>query len=579
MDASPETQLNKQSTCSYKSFGSSELADGSSTNDLKKHDPIQMEEISCGSPNLFDQSLSKLKEKNEDCCNQGLPVQAYAVLIIFAVGVTIALFLQINLDASLVGIKAVQSDHELCTALAQRVLLDGGSSVDAAVAGALCLGVVHPHVSGVGGGGVMLIHDIQRNETKVINFQGSAPRKIQEEMLQNASEVKAGLLVGVPGMLMGLHHAHSLYGSLSWADVVSRAADVARRGFNMSQSLADAVSKVEDEQLLGRFRDLFNLGGRDLSPGSYVRMPELAQVLEAGLLNFYHGTLSQEMEDEVRANGGILSREDISNYSVEVQKPLEGHYNEVIIQVPPPPSAGAALIAALNLLESFFLRKKSVTENQTSSWIDEALTAALAMTSGLGDPKYSSIVTEFLSVMLRKNQTEVLHQRMNSSETSSSGYNSTIHSLPTELLTGQVVVMGPDNLMVSVASSLSRPFGSRIITKSGIVLNSLILDFIWPNKTKGQPQTHQTNGVEPGKRPLTFLMPSVMLPAWSKCGTYMALSSSGGQIHLHPITQMLVRVLFLHKEKNESLSLGGLHPKLGPNSLDDSEFPVESVEV
>lgn len=43
------------------------------------------------------------------------------------------------------------SDHERCTAIGHRVLRDGGSSVDAAIASALCLGVVHPHVSGVGG--------------------------------------------------------------------------------------------------------------------------------------------------------------------------------------------------------------------------------------------------------------------------------------------------------------------------------------------------------------------------------------------------------------------------------------------
>jgi len=47
--------------------------------------------------------------------------------------------------------KGVLSDHELCTVLGERVLRDHGSSVDAAIAGALCLGVVHPHVSGVGG--------------------------------------------------------------------------------------------------------------------------------------------------------------------------------------------------------------------------------------------------------------------------------------------------------------------------------------------------------------------------------------------------------------------------------------------
>ncbi|XP_061584303.1 glutathione hydrolase 7-like [Cololabis saira] len=517
---------------------------------------VSLKELSSGSPDVSHHHLSRVQAES-CCCSQDLPAHLFAVPIIFAAGVTIALILQIHLNASLaevgrvakkctqvkvlpllshllntaalqVFLKGVVSDHERCTALGERVLGDRGSSVDAAIAGALCLGVMHPHVSGVGGGGVMLVHDIRRNETKVINFQGAAPETFKEEMLQNGSEIKAGLLVGVPGMLLGLHRAHSLYGSLSWEDVVSRAAHVAREGFNVSLSLADAISKVKGERLQERFRNVFVPGGRALSPGSYVRMPGLAQVLQAGLHSFYHGELLQEMEDEVRGNGGVLSREDISNYDVETQDPLESPYHDLIVQVPPPPSAGAALITALNLLEGFHFRENNVTENQIHRWINESLTAALALASGLGDPKANSSVTELLSVMLSKHQAEVLRQKMIHSQTSPSDP----HSLPPELLTGQVVVMGPDNLVVSVASSLSRPFGSRILTRSGILLNGLVLHSSWPNGSS------QDTGVQPGPRPLAFLMPSVLVPVRDKCGPYMALSSSGGPNRLSKVIQV-----------------------------------------
>lgn len=125
--------------------------------------------------------------------------------------------------ASQVFVKGVLvSDHERCTALGQTVLHDRGSSVDAAIAAALCLGVVHPHVSGIGGyvtdwwlicfavkcpqlclitnssfahslsvrGGVMLVHDIHKNETRVINFQGTAPKTLKEEIQQNVLELE-----------------------------------------------------------------------------------------------------------------------------------------------------------------------------------------------------------------------------------------------------------------------------------------------------------------------------------------------------------------------------------------------------
>ncbi|XP_070758985.1 glutathione hydrolase 7-like [Enoplosus armatus] len=590
MDVSPETKLNQQLTFSYKSFaGSSQLADGSSPSDFtcdlnKNHDlshlpkEIPLKQLASGSPNVFDRRLPYLNETDKDSSSQDTLIPVYAVFITFAIGVTIALILHIYSGESLVFAKgALVSDHQRCTALGQGVLRDRGSSVDAAIAAALCLGVVHPHVSGVGGGGVMLVHDLYKNETRVINFQGTAPEALKEEMLQNVSELKSGLHVGVPGMLRGLHHAHSLYGRLSWEDVVTRAAAVAKEGFNVSFSLAEAISKVKGEQLSQHFRDTFFPDGHALRPGSFLRMPGLAGVLEAGLSSFYDGNVSQEIEDEVRANGGVLSTEDISNYSVHVEQPVESLYNESIIQVPPPPSAGAALISALNFLAGFHLNANNDTENQTYHWTAEALKASLALASGLGDPKYNSSVTELLSDML--SQAEVLHQRINHSHTSPPKSYSIVHSLQTGLKAAQVVVMGPDDLMVSIASSLSSPFGSRIITRSSVILNSLVLGFSRPNKTRGQLLTNQKNRVQPGKRPLSSLMPTIVVPAWHKCGIYVALSSSGGQQGLSAITQVLISALSFHKEKNDSLPLRRLYPQHQPNRpLVDPEFPEESVQ-
>ncbi|XP_059184356.1 glutathione hydrolase 7-like isoform X2 [Centropristis striata] len=569
MDVSPETKLNKQSTFSYNSFsGSSRLTDGSSdfTCDLNenhdlKHLPkgVSLKQLDSGSPDLLDRSPTRLRrETDENCSSRDTLTRVYALSITFAVGVTIALSLHIYLEGSLVFVKGVVvSDHERCTALGQRVLQDRGSSVDAAITAALCLGVVHPHASGVGGGGVMLVHDVHKNETRVINFQGTAPKTLKEEMLQNDSKLKAGLQVGVPGLLRGLHHAHSLYGSLSWEDVVTRAAAVAKEGFNVSFSLG--------EQLSQRFRDMFLPDGRALLPGSILRMSSLAAVLEAGLSDFYDGNISQEIEEEVRTNGGVLSRKDISDYSVQVEQPVECLYNESIIQVPPPQSAGEAFISALDLLEGLYLN------NQTHHWDTEALKVALALASGLGDRKYNSSVAELFSDMLSKSQLEVLHHSLNSSNTSPP--DSAVHSLQTGPMAGQVVVMGPDGLVVSFASSLSTPFGCGIITRSGVILNSLILDFSWPNKTRGHLFTKQR--VHPGKRPLSSLMPTIVVPAWHKCGLYLALSSSGGTQSL--ITQVLISALSIHKEKNDSLSLRRLQPQ--PNRLPvDSEFPEESVQ-
>uniref|UniRef100_A0A667XWC0 Glutathione hydrolase 7-like n=1 Tax=Myripristis murdjan TaxID=586833 RepID=A0A667XWC0_9TELE len=484
----------------------------------------------------------------------------------FILTTVVTLFLIISV-ASQVFIKGVLlSDHERCTALGQKVLRDGGSSVDAAVVATLCLGVVNPHVSGIGGGGLMLVHDIHKKETRVINFQETAPYALKEEMLHSDLELKPGLQVGVPGMFRGLHQAHKLYGRMSWEDVVTRAADVAREGFNVSRGLAEAIVTVKDEKLSGHFRSMFFPGGRALLPGSFVKIPRLAEVMEAGLSDFYNGSLSQEIVDEVRAHGGVLSREDISNYSAEVGPPLEGLYREFKVQVPPPPSVGAALISALNILEGRHVTESNRTADDAYHWIAESLKAALAMASGLGDPVYDSSVTQLVSEMLSKSHANVLRQMMSDSHAAPPEHYSTLHSLQGEKVAGQVVVMGPDDLTVSVASSLSRPFGSRIITPSGVLLNSHILGFSWPNKTQGP------NSVQPGKRPLSCLMPVLVVPAWHTCGTFMALSNSDGDHSLSGIAQVWLTLY--------SLFPGRLHPWLQPNTLlVDSAFPQEDVQA
>ncbi|CAK6958369.1 glutathione hydrolase 7-like [Scomber scombrus] len=588
MEVSSDTKLNKQLTLkSYKSFGgSSQSADGLSPSDFtcesnKKHGEdtdlshlpkeIPLKQLASGSSDLYDKDF--LKDTNKDSSSQNTLICVYAASIIFATGVTIALILQIYLGESLVFIKGVLvSDHERCTALGQRVLRDHGSSVDAAIAATLCLGVVHPHVSGIGGGGVMMVHDIHSNKTRLIHFLGTAPTTLKEEMLQNGSELKAGLQVGVPVEHVSSQNHHSL----SWKDVVTRAANVAREGFNVSHSLAEAILKVKGKKVMQRFRTVFLPEGRALRPGSFLRMPGLAGVLEAGLLNFYNGNLSQEMEDEVRASGGVLSREDITNYRVQVEQPVEVLFNEFIIKVPHPPSVGAVLVLALSLLERFHLSETNNTENQTYHQTTEALKASLAMARSLGDSKFNSSARELLFDILSKSHADVLRQRINHSKASlPKRYSSAVPSLQTEQVAGQVVVMGPDDLVVSVASSLSRPFGSRIMTQSGVILNSLILDFSWLNKTRGQVQTNQRNGVQPGKRPLSTLMPIIVVPAQQKCGIYMAVSGSDRN-SLSMITQVLISLLSDSKEKNDSVSLRRLHSRLQPNRLlSVSEFPEE----
>ncbi|XP_063064418.1 glutathione hydrolase 7 [Engraulis encrasicolus] len=550
----------------------------------------RLQRLPSSASDLASQDLSPLRETDRDpmaegcaCQRDGLTVIITACLT-FATGVTVALIMQIYFgDPQIFHQGAVVTDVAHCTSLGFDVLNKQGSSVDAAIAAAICLGIVHPHTSGLGGGGVMIVHDIRKNESRVIDFRETAPSAIREEMLQSDLEEKPGVLVGVPGMMKGMYKAHELYGRLTWQNIITMAADVARDGFNVTHDLAEALTKVKEQNVSEAFQDLFFPDGQVPLPGLFTRRLDLAAILDKiaanGLSEFYNNNLTQEIVAEVQKHGGILVEEDFSNYSALLQQPVEMQYQGYQVMGAPAPHTGAALITALNILEGFNITNQ-LPRNSTYHWITETLKIALSLASGLGDPMFDSSVSEVVTEMLSKKQATVFRSMINDSVALPPDHYTPAYGLEEGAVASQVMIMGPDDFIVSVMSSLNRPFGSRIVTPSGVLLNSQILDFSWPNKTSTNAPPNPRNQVQPGKRPLSFLMPTAVRPSGGLCGTYVALGSSNGDRALSGITQVLLNVLSSRKNLSDSLSYGRLHPELQPPNtlLVDSKFPEEDVE-
>uniref|UniRef100_A0A8C1XWQ9 Glutathione hydrolase n=1 Tax=Cyprinus carpio TaxID=7962 RepID=A0A8C1XWQ9_CYPCA len=548
----------------------------------------RLQQLPSSASDLASQDLSPLRETSRDplaqdcaCTRDGLTVIITACLT-FATGVTVALIMQIYFgDPQVYSQAAVVTDVARCTSLGFEVLAKQGSSVDAAVAASLCLGIIHPHTSGIGGGGVMLVHDIRRNESRVIDFRETAPSGIHQDMMLRVNQ-QSGLLVAVPGMISGLHQAHQLYGRLLWKDVITMAADVARTGFNVTHELADALSEVKEQNVSDAFRDLFLPNGQAPLAGLLAKRLDLAAVLDRiaanGASEFYSGNLTQEMTSAVRAKGGVLTEDDFRNYTTVIQKPLQSLYQGYQVFVPPPPHAGAALLSALNILEGFNITHQ-VSRSSIHHWIAESLKMALSQASALGDSMFDSSVSELVTQMLSKSQAAVLRQKINDSQASAAELYTPSYELQQGAVASQLMIMGTDDLIVSVMSSLNRPFGSRIVTSSGILLNSQMLDFSWPNKTHSSAAFNLRNSIEPGKRPASFLMPIAVRPSIGLCGTYVALGSSNGERALSGITQVLINVLSSRNNMSDSVSYGRLHPLIQNNTLlVDSKFLEADVK-
>ncbi|XP_041946495.1 glutathione hydrolase 7-like isoform X1 [Alosa sapidissima] len=560
----------------------------------------KMTELRDTSGDPGSQSLDSFRETRSDPferksrkCRFCDEAKFLATFITFSLGVTLVLVVHIYIaPPEVVGPGVVVTDSELCASLGLGVIRDGGSSVDAAITTALCQGIVHPHLSGIGGGGVMLVHDGRKNESVVIDFGETAPSRIQEKILQHDLQHKSGLLVGVPGMLRGLHQAHQLYGRMPWHDVVVRAANIAKEGFNVSDSLARAIDSQKGKNVSTNFRAMFLPRGQPLPPLSTLKLPHLATLLERvashGMEEFYHGNVSEEIALTVQANGGVLTRADLANYSSVLQEALTSQFKGYQVHVPPPPSAGGALLYFLNIIEGF----KFTEQNQEGSaphWIAEALKAALDLANGLVDPKFDSSVSGTISNMLSKSHAAVLrHMISNSSYAGGPGFNSRASSEHSGLrslrgdasASSQVLVMGPDDVIVSLSCSLNWPFGSGLITPSGIVLNSQVMNFSWLTAPPNMTFLNQHNRLQRGKRPLSFLMPTIVRQMGRQCGQSVALGASIGHWALSGIAQVLIKLMSAHKNLTYSLSEGRLHPSLQTNViLVDSEFQEGRVQA
>ncbi|RXM92573.1 Gamma-glutamyltransferase 7 [Acipenser ruthenus] len=406
------------------------------------------------SSELGSQDVSPLRETHRDplagdcsCQHDGLTIIITACLT-FATGVTVALIMQIYFGDPQIFIQgAVVTDVGRCSSLGVEVLKRQGSSVDAAIAAALCTGIINPHASGIGG--------------------------------------------------------------MPWAEVLSLTAEVARGGFNVTHDLAEAVSKMKEQNVSDSFREIFMPEGQRVLPGSLMRRLDLADILDSvgteGVAAFYSSNLTQEM-------------------------------------------------------------------------VVESLKIALALASSLGDPIFDSTVLNAVQEMLNKSEAGILRQSISDSQAFPPGHYTPFYSQESGPSSSQVVVMGPDDFTVSVMSSLNRPFGSGILTSSGILLNSQMLDFSWQNKTESSMPPSPRNSIQPGKRPVSFLLPTVVRPTHGLCGTYLTLGGSSGERALSSIAQVLLNVLSFHKNLSDSLSLGRLHPQLEPSVIQvDNEFLEEDI--
>jgi gamma-glutamyltranspeptidase/glutathione hydrolase len=374
------------------------------------------------------------------------------------------------------------------TDAAVEILERGGNAIDAAVAAAMTLGVADSDASGIAGMTYIVIH-LANGRTIAIDGTSQTPMKLD---LAKLREMKLSgrnygyEVVSVPTTLATLEHARSRYGTMSMAELLTPAIAVAERGYRLTPIQITWTRKYYDNILAASIYMpyLAMEDGRTIGqPGDLHCQPELANTLRRiaaeGVGSFYVGSIADEIEADMIANGGFLRKSDLAAVRVREVAPLRTTYRDVEIFTFPPPGGGAGVVAALNLLETFpseFLAEDTVERDQVlveAYRIAAADGAAAGATSGqqiwLGQQSLSKAHARDRVALIVPGQiipNEVLWTS-GSSECGPSGESTT-----------QVSVA--DNLgnVVSLTQTLSRSFGAKVATPGlGFPYNSFLESF------------------------------------------------------------------------------------------------------
>src|SRR5436190_2617991 len=259
---------------------------------------------------------------------------------------------------SYAGRGMVASPHAAASRSGADVLRAGGSAVDAAIAAAAALGVLYPHMCGVGGDAFWLVYDAASRKVSYLDGGGRAAKSATLDRFAGQSEIPFRGLVPAtlttPGAVASFCAAHERYGKLPLARCLRDAIRFAREGFQPSAKLARWISDTAPELAKDpACAALFLPAGK-----SEIRNPRLADTFEAiaarGRAGFYEGPVAKGLAKL----GGFFTESDLAAQQAHWGEPIRGTYRGVTLYETPAPTQGFTVLEMLNLLEPFELHKR-----------------------------------------------------------------------------------------------------------------------------------------------------------------------------------------------------------------------------
>ena len=416
-----------------------------------------------------------------------------------------------------------------------------------------------------------------------IDFRETMPAAGFQDMYNNNTNASlyGGMASGVPGELRGLERLHNNYGKLPWATVMQPAINLAENGFPVNNDtvryFASAIEGfpnflVEDPNWAIDFAP----NGTLLGLGDTLTRKRYAATLQTiakeGADAFYTGPIANATIEALQAASpkGIMTLDDLANYTVGNQTPLQITYRDYKISSGSAPCSGEVLLSVMKAVEGYSGFGEEALVNVSLQRLDEAIRFGYGQRTLLGDPSFVTNMDIYEAEMINATTANDTRSKISDTHTLNvSAYNPEGYVTLTDHGTSQVTVADASGMVVSLTSTVNTLFGSQVIVPStGVVMNNEMNDFSIPgtSNTFGYVPSPD-NYISGGKRPLSSISPTIV--EFLANGTfYFATGAAGGSRIITSTIQSLWHVLDQNMTCIEAVSAPRFHDQLEPDVLE-----------
>ena len=474
----------------------------------------------------------------------------------------------------------VSSAHPIASKVGIDILKNGGNAFDAAIGVHFALSVVYPNAGNIGGGG-FAVYRLNDGEVGSLDFREKAPMKsyrdmylsnLEDESIVDDKKSKIGHLAsGVPGSVDGMVKIHEKFGSIDWKLLLQPSIDLAKNGFNLTLKQSNSLNKVMmvfdsiNNSKVSFVKDI------EWEENDVLIQEDLSKTLERirdkKRDGFYSGITADYIINEMNSGNGIISYEDLNNYSSIWRKPIVGEYkNHKIISMGPPSSGGIALLQLLYGAEKLDVgsyEHNSLSYINTIAEIESRVYADRA--TYLGDPDFYDVpIGELIDKNYLDNRFNIIDPSI---KTPSNQVKEGNIQLNESDETTHFSIVDKDGNAVSLTTTINGAYGSKVVVdNAGFILNNEMDDF---SVKPGYPNMFgliggEANSIEPNKRMLSSMTPTIIE---KDNNLYMVLGTPGGSTIITSVFQTILNVIDFNMGMQEAVDAKKFHHQWLPDFL------------